>query len=111
MSDEQFREALRAELTRRNLSALALSKGCGVSQSVLSKFLTGNRASIRLSDAMAICDYFGVEIKDFISGTAISSPQEKLAAEAKKLSDSEAELILRQVTGVVASQHREETPT
>jgi plasmid maintenance system antidote protein VapI len=58
---EQMADLLRSRIRRSGISALALSKLCGVPQQRISDFLNGN--DIRLRTAQKLADHFGLILR------------------------------------------------
>ena len=58
---DQLRAAIEAETKRRTLYQVA--KGSGVNWAVLSRFLTGERPTLRSDTMDRLCDYLGLELR------------------------------------------------
>ena len=58
---DQLRAAIEAETKRRTLYQVA--KGSGVNWAVLSRFLTGERPTLRSDTVDRLCDSLGLELR------------------------------------------------
>ena len=58
---DQLRAAIEAETKRRTMYQVA--KGSGVNWAVLSRFLTGERPTLRSDTVDRLCDFLGLELR------------------------------------------------
>lgn len=108
-----YRQRLKEWITDRDLKQKALAKELGVSESVISNYLTG-RTQMTIEMLVKMAEYFGVSV-DYLAGVTddpelpvgLSRTERQLVESFRTLNREQRELIIKNVM-IMQEQNRRE---
>ena len=99
-----FRTALLWHMERHATTIAALAAGSQVSADTIKKLRTREAASTKAEAASRIAGFYGKSVADFLRCEDGDNPSARLAALIDQLTHEEADLVARQIRGLISSR-------
>lgn len=101
-----FRDALMWHMTRHGTKIAELAAGSGVSSDTIKKLRTREDSSTKAEAAARIAAFYGKDTAAFMMCEDADAPKSRLSALIGQLTPEEADMVARQVQGILASRAR-----
>ena len=101
-----FRDALLWHMERHQTKLADLASGAGVSIDTIKKVRSRDTASTKAEAASKLAGFYGKSVAEFLRCEDGESRSDRVAALIDQLTPAEADLVERQIRGLLASRGR-----